>query len=74
MNLGSSLEVSRGNEGKFVLFPEQLQSDVNRYPDKAAKQTLSFRYGFNTAMPAGSVASNRALQKMPDMGACWNSV
>ena len=61
MDLGSSLEVSRGNEGKFVLCPEQLQSNVNRCPDKASKQTLSFRYGFNTAMSADSVTSKRAL-------------
>lgn len=60
MNLGSSLEVSSRNDREFVLCPK-LQSNANHYPDKTAKQTLSFRYGFNTVMSADSVASNSDL-------------
>lgn len=71
MNLGSSLEVSRGNKGKFVLCPEQLQSNVNRYPVKAPKQTLSFRYGFTTATLAHSGFQQGLVE---DAGTCQNSV
>lgn len=69
VNLGSSLDVSRGNERSLFFAQKNPRVTLIKQLSK-----LSFRNGFSISMSEYSVASNRALQKMWDPGSGQNSV
>lgn len=69
MNLGSSLDVTRGNERSLFFAQKNPRVTLIKQLSK-----LSFRYGFSTPMTDDSVASNRALQKTSDPGVGQSSV
>lgn len=69
MNLGSNLDVSRGNERSLFFAQKNPRVTLIKQLSK-----LSFRYNFSTSLSEYSVASNRALKKMWDLGIGQNSV